>query len=204
MTTITLNVGGTHIETLKSTLIKIPYFKSLLERWHQDQKEIFLDVDSKIFKYVLNKIRNQNYEFPTNAVKLQNIISLLDYFSIDINHHEIEKKETPQFDHVYPVKGIELCDGNQQIYEIDTSHQEILYFIFKNETLEYFCISYQGYNIIRTNDETIHAYFEFERTEKQYRYWKLREKIAQHLSHLGRISVHIRGKTTFDCVCLKI
>ena len=59
---IKLNVGGIIFETTDDTLKRSQYFKSYLENWNHD--EIFIDRSPRIFKHVLDLLRDPTYDFP--------------------------------------------------------------------------------------------------------------------------------------------
>lgn len=74
MAIITLNIGGKKIQTYRSTIEKLPFFSNYLSKWNVD--EIFVDYDCDMFIHLLNKLRDDKYEMPTN----QNITTMCDYF----------------------------------------------------------------------------------------------------------------------------
>jgi hypothetical protein len=65
MATVKLNVGGTHFETLKSTLMISEYFVKLFQ-FNNPVEPIFIDCDPEGFKHVLENMRFANYVIPTN------------------------------------------------------------------------------------------------------------------------------------------
>lgn len=85
MEVVKLNVGGKRCDTMKSTLLKLPYFQAFFESWNNDKdKEVFLDLDYKTFKYVLNKLRDDNYLLPVDELLLNNITSMFRYFGSEL------------------------------------------------------------------------------------------------------------------------
>jgi hypothetical protein len=46
---VRLNVGGQKMSTYKTTLSQLEFFKSYLERWNDNDKPLFLDVDIQIY-----------------------------------------------------------------------------------------------------------------------------------------------------------
>jgi hypothetical protein len=73
---ITLNVGGRLFITAKDILNKAEYFKSLLNRWNNED-EIFIDRSPHIFKHVLSLLRNSNYKYP------EKYLDELEFYGID-------------------------------------------------------------------------------------------------------------------------
>ncbi|ARF11034.1 BTB/POZ domain protein [Hokovirus HKV1] len=68
---IYLNVGGTIFETTKSTLVLCPYFRKLIEFPDFNstrEKPYFIDRCPKIFRHVLNLLRNINYDYPEKYI----------------------------------------------------------------------------------------------------------------------------------------
>ena len=61
---IKLDVGGQLMSTYKSTLLKLNFFQSYLDRWNDHNQPLFLDVDPDLFKHILNKLRDPLYELP--------------------------------------------------------------------------------------------------------------------------------------------
>lgn len=82
---VTLNVGGTRVETLQSTLMKTQYFADFFARWN-NKDEIFLDMDFDLFKHILNKLRDPRYILPENP----NIHSMMDYLGFTIHDQPIK------------------------------------------------------------------------------------------------------------------
>jgi len=85
---VSLNVGGTIFCTSFETLIKIP---SMLQAMFSGRHELhpkkdgthFFDRDPKIFKYVLNFLRNGKIDWPEDR-RLKKLIQIeFDYFAID-------------------------------------------------------------------------------------------------------------------------
>lgn len=94
---IALDVGGTHISVSHAVLDQIPYFRrrmaSLLGRTDQSE-EMFVDLDYKIFRHILNWVRNPSYEFPADEMK--NIIAQMQYLLIDTKGFIDEPKAKPK------------------------------------------------------------------------------------------------------------
>lgn len=80
MNSIKLNIGGVRIETYTSTLLQLDYFKAKLERWNNEETELFVDYDYDLFKHLVNKLRDASYEMPNN----KNIVNMCNYFGYTI------------------------------------------------------------------------------------------------------------------------
>ena len=78
---IALNVGGTHINVSHAVLDQIPYFRRRMSSLLEKSEEMFVDLDYKIFRHILNWVRNPSYEFPADEMK--NIITQMQYLLID-------------------------------------------------------------------------------------------------------------------------
>jgi hypothetical protein len=107
-----LNVGGHQTQIYKSTLAQLDYFKIKLERWsnlndrsnlndndkdnnNKDSgEELFVDYDYKLFKHLLNKLRNPSYVMPNN----KNIRTMCDYFGCTI------QKQVRPIKQIYSIK----------------------------------------------------------------------------------------------------
>lgn len=72
---IELDVGGTHMKTLKSTLLKVEYFKKIYDRWN-GKDQLFIDADPNLFIHILNKLRDDKYILPDDP----NLQQMLDYY----------------------------------------------------------------------------------------------------------------------------
>lgn len=84
---ITLNVGGKLMCTYKSTLERLDYFQSKLDRWNSENNDIiFVDYDPELFIHLLNKLRDDSYTIPND----ENIITMFNYFG-----YKIETKIDP-------------------------------------------------------------------------------------------------------------
>ena len=88
---VTLNVGGTKVQTFKSTLEQLEYFKVLFKSNFNKEEEIFLDCDYNIFIHVLNKIRDAAYKYPSNLTTndLENILKMENYYSMTITKNKV-------------------------------------------------------------------------------------------------------------------
>src|SRR3982751_2780936 len=64
MEIIVLDVGGQIFKTYRNTLIRIPYFRNMIECC-EDLNEIFVDRSSHIFDHVLAYVIDPKYPFPT-------------------------------------------------------------------------------------------------------------------------------------------
>jgi len=85
-----LNVGGTIFMTYKDTLLKSEYFnkENIIDLLSNTSKKtpFFLDKDPKIFRHVLNYLRNNEYEYP------KKYFSELVFFGIKNNNVIIKQK----------------------------------------------------------------------------------------------------------------
>lgn len=96
MSTVRINVGGEIFETFKSTIDRVPYFNTLFNsQFYEPGKEIFVDRDPKIFRALLNHLRDRNNVFPKKYWQD------LEYYGLDVaddTHYENdgnEEKEIP-------------------------------------------------------------------------------------------------------------
>lgn len=80
---VTLDVGGKLFKTTPSTLCNSKYFNGLLKNTHID-KPIFIDRSSKIFKHILEYLRDPNYPFPDKY------IYDLDFYGIPRSKYSVE------------------------------------------------------------------------------------------------------------------
>lgn len=83
MTTITVNVGGTKFETLKSTLLKSEYFSKCFH-FNNNETSIFIDCDPEGFKHILEYLRFANYKIPTKFKYMSS------YFMIEESAYETD------------------------------------------------------------------------------------------------------------------
>lgn len=84
---VTLDVGGTRMKTLRSTLEKLTFFNSYLNRWDDGKNDLFVDYDPNLFIHLLNKLRDYNYVLPEN----ENIERMFDYFGVYMSNIPINK-----------------------------------------------------------------------------------------------------------------
>lgn len=77
MTTIKLNIGGTTMDVLQSTLDRSEMLKSMFNDVKYNNESIFFDEDPIIFKHMLNYLRNPKYPFPSKYYYI------LDHYLID-------------------------------------------------------------------------------------------------------------------------
>jgi len=101
-TIIYLNVGGKHFETTMDTLLFSPYFKGIvnLNGSINSTKEspYFIDRDPKIFRHVLNLLRNPDYNYPGKY------LSELEFygFSVEELREFIAKNKKILYDSIIP------------------------------------------------------------------------------------------------------
>lgn len=104
---IYLDVGGQIFETLKDKLIQCSYFEALFSFNEKScnnnnnftkEKPYFIDRDPKIFRHILNLLRNPSYNFPQKSQYLDE----LDYYGMKfkINENLEENKNDLLFDFV--------------------------------------------------------------------------------------------------------
>ena len=125
---VKLNIGGTRIETLRSTLEKLDYFKAKFQRWSCDDEEVFVDYDYSLFNEMLNKLRNDAYHINMD----HNMIATFDFFgySVEANNY-IEK--IPYLLKSNSAHHESLGYGRTRTtlsYVIDTSKVDIIMFAF--------------------------------------------------------------------------
>jgi hypothetical protein len=131
MESIKLNVGGIKIETYKSTLLQLDYFKAKLERWNEnDETELFVDYDYDIFKHLINKLRDSSYKMPKN----KNVENMCNYFG----YNYIKPKKG----HVSIVGGsYEIKDANSFILQL-RPNEKLIKFTVHVENKSSFEISF--------------------------------------------------------------
>ena len=202
MEQVELNVGGTKITTLKSTLVKLPYFKNYFNSWHKEGKEnteIFLDVDFNIFMHVLNKLRDENYIFPEDGVIITNITNMFDYFGLAVKNNHCDYN-TPKYVHV------EVCRPNKDSYypdkiipyrtHINTDKVEIMDILLQVEkfnSLEFHSESYTIYQILNIeNNALLLLFFDLIQEERQYQYYRLKPLYLELLKDVGELRVDFR------------
>lgn len=63
--TVRINVGGKVFETFQSTVDRLQYFQTLFNsQFFRPEEEIFIDRDPKVFRLLLNHLRDKNNVFP--------------------------------------------------------------------------------------------------------------------------------------------
>ena len=91
MEIIRLNIGGVETQTIKTTLEKSGYFNGLLNNPQMNKSGegdiLFIDEDYELFKHLLNKMRNDCYEFPQDLKS--NLENLADYYLIPVVKTEV-------------------------------------------------------------------------------------------------------------------
>lgn len=107
--TVILDVRGKKIKTLKTTLMKSEWFQKYFENWNNND-DIFIDVDSKLFNHFLNKLSDENYVLPDDP----NVINLFKYYNCFLVVTDNEK---------YKDKEIELKQTNKDI-RIQSFHNQ--------------------------------------------------------------------------------
>ena len=175
---IRLNAGGEIFVTNRSTVNGSPVLSMIVER-NQTKPEIFIDEDPKIFRHVLNMLRNANYVVPKKYK--QNVDHMLDCFGMPIKFIEIE---TPKLVHTdikfFGTKND--CSVVERMTTMDVTslllnHEIIsLDFIFKGhgtatgnmqQYLKEFDIQFDNKRIV-IDDRRIASYFEFVQNQNSY------------------------------------
>lgn len=98
---VKINVGGKTFQTLKSTLEKSEFIKTMLEKKNNNDEQIildendnlFLDCDPIIFEKVLNYLRHGdiNLKNEKNLNDYEKILNMCDYLLIPITNPKNEK-----------------------------------------------------------------------------------------------------------------
>jgi hypothetical protein len=129
---ITLNVGGELMQTFKFTLLLSKYFKSKFEHWDKEtttsseRKPIFLDFDPKIFRHVLNMLRDPEYEIPPK--KFEHVKKMALHFGF-----KFELENT--------IPDLEI--GKKVIQTIETKEETIKFLHYENIVYEgEICLEY--------------------------------------------------------------
>lgn len=202
MTTIKFNVGGTRCQTLKSTLDNIPYFKALFDNCQKNNKsfeeEIFLDLDYDIFKHVLNKYRDAQYEFPDNEIVLKNIdIMMKDYFGVEVkeNKQDIEVKLTA-------LERIHVIEGQTSL-TVDTDSYDIMEIvIIYRDNFRQISIK-NGSAVVNIGTNYI-AFFEESGEKDSCQTLRLKKSLLKLLKHIGPITITAFSVKNIFCVTQKI
>ena len=95
---IKLDVGGTHYTTSISTLTRIP--NSMLEAMFSgrhsihknDEGRVFIDRNGKLFEYILDYLRNGEWDFPKDDSLLAKLNREINYFGLELEE-EVEECE---------------------------------------------------------------------------------------------------------------
>ena len=205
MTTIKFNVGGERCQTLKSTLDTVPYFQSLFENWQKNNKnfeqEIFLDMDYDIFKQILNKLRDAQYEFPDNETVLNNINNMMKYFCIELK--ECKTKEKPCFlKHISIIKGIKMV-SYETVFNliIDTNENSIKDMVVScYNKINKFSIKRGSHLIISVSEDLVfRSFFEYYHNKNIFR---MKNNYLKLLKNVGQISITIEGYQLESIFCV--
>jgi hypothetical protein len=183
---IKLNVGGTRMETLKSTLIQLPFFESMLSRWlssrSDDSEELFVDYNPVLFMHLLDKLRNHQYEFPL----ISGIESMCEYFGyVNNDIYRIE-----------PSKNIVKTDRSTKIrtheFRLNTRMEKL--FQISLQMSNYTCFHYFE---AQQNDKTIldigviglHNFFK--KTNSTPNIWNLKQSHLNRLQNFDNLKIKI-------------
>jgi BTB/POZ domain len=132
MDTVYLNVGGQVFETTNDTLLKAPYFQGMthLNGFINGTKEkpYFIDRDPKLFRHVLNLLRNPKYEYPCKFYSELKFYGLFD-----------ESKETklePMYEINFNAFDVKNDDKTSELYPLLKNNPDITFHrsIFKKST----------------------------------------------------------------------
>ncbi|QKF94491.1 BTB/POZ domain-containing protein [Fadolivirus algeromassiliense] len=209
MNVINLNVGGHTFYTFKSTLEKIPYFNAHFETWSKDNSEIFLDTDPDIFKHILNKLRDANYQFPTDPIILTNIINMYTYLGLvqddnDADNDSSDDKKqiiirTLNPNYVYMNSGF-FNTIVKHSYTINTLINKIIHIELICKKLHYFNVTFNNRVILSIkNNDILDIYFGYDHTKNKKRYYKLRSKYLEYIN-VGIIKIETEGQLDMKCV----
>jgi len=112
---VTINVGGQLFTTTQTTLSSSSFFKTMFERWSNQDKVEFIDRSPKLFEHVINFLRDPQYPYPNTH------LSELDFYGID---HNIQSEED-RFDK-FEAEIMELANVSFNIVEKFTKQIESL------------------------------------------------------------------------------
>lgn len=91
---LTIDAGGTLFKTTRATASLIPILQARLARWSEGNV-LFLDVDSELFRHVLNSLRMDEYEIPAGIMK--NVFSLARSLCLEGFEETDDKEPTKDF-----------------------------------------------------------------------------------------------------------
>jgi hypothetical protein len=194
---INLDVGGIKLKVYRSTLTQLEYFKSKLERWSNNQDELFVDYDYNLFIHLINKLRDPTYNMPRN----KNINMMCDYFGFNyikkctiIKHetfysgsnmnvifHKIPSKSRLIkiilcADHSSYVDKITFKKGNKVILKIKKDYKDI--YLTKED--------------IYFTKEDVYANF-----------YVLRQEFINVLQKINNLTIEVSSKLTLTCIIIK-
>lgn len=154
---IKINVGGKVYQTTENTLRFSPYFNALLNETYDNTKDengnIFIDRDPKLFKYILSFLRNNNKKNLIDiCIKKNELAEEIDFFGLDINiiskNFEINdgNKKSIIFNHI-----IKNCHNNNplpnHIYIKEFYKYELIDYIRKKFTIVISIIYYKNFDV---------------------------------------------------------
>ena len=120
MERVYINVGGEIFETYLDTIMQLPYFqgKLNLESKIDSSREnpIFIDRDPKIFRHILNFLRDHNYEIPKKHY------SELDYWGLEVTdlqstNTQIIKRESQESQASQASQELQDDKSDSEMYE---------------------------------------------------------------------------------------
>lgn len=111
-----LNVGGTKFITSRETLLKSSFMESYMKNWSSnassDDKTIYLDVDGKIFRYVLEYLRGDLQLDDVPYKIIHRFLRMLEYFCINYSFPTYIKVNKEPFGpyHTMPINAYRYAD----------------------------------------------------------------------------------------------
>jgi hypothetical protein len=215
---ITLNVGGTKIQTYKSTIEVLPYFESYMARWKIDNTnhellakdpkknvgsiEIFVDYDPRLFIHLLNKLRDSKYAMPLN----ENIITMCNYFGYELETPKllpscriIIVKTESQTGKRMDRNG--TCTESYTINTIETPLSIIAIRSRGHISVPYIDVKDECTTLYAIDTDNFHIYFE--QHQQHIEYWFLKKDIIETLQEIERLNIMIDGKYDETSIYIK-
>ena len=194
---ITLNVGGTKVQTFKSTLEQLEYFRVLFKSNFRKEKEIFLDCDYNIFIHVLNKLRDASYKYPSGLTlnDLENITKMENYYSM----LSVEQGKVCSIINVQPTSshseswdkpcGREIVTRTLHYEEYHIKHSMRLFniiFKFKHRksTLQFFEVLCGSTVILSFSTENINIFCVYEKCVTQLFTYCIKKEIIDFINNI--------------------
>ena len=108
-TIVTLNVGGEIMTTTRETLNKCPdsklagIFESDVFHGVDDRGRVVIDRDGKLFRYVLNFLRDSKLCLPRDFKEHKALTAEAEFFKLPALVEEIKKVDKPEAGHIFEV-----------------------------------------------------------------------------------------------------